>query len=83
MFIYVHRTSQMAEIVRTLMERGLTMTREKHGHGPEHFSTSVGGALVEIYPPAGERPCEQCAGCIVEDRPSDVCRTCLEKILLG
>ena len=32
---------------------GLTFVRERHGAGPEHFSSSIGGVLLELYPATG------------------------------
>ena len=33
---------------------GLTFTREQHGSGPVHYSTYLGGLLLELYPTNGE-----------------------------
>jgi catechol 2,3-dioxygenase-like lactoylglutathione lyase family enzyme len=29
---------------------GLTFTLERHGNGPEHFASEIGGLVFEIYP---------------------------------
>ncbi|WP_066361968.1 guanosine polyphosphate pyrophosphohydrolase [Herbidospora mongoliensis] len=34
---------------------GLTFQKEQHGSGPEHFSTTLGSVVFELYP-AGEKP---------------------------
>jgi catechol 2,3-dioxygenase-like lactoylglutathione lyase family enzyme len=34
---------------------GLSFILEKHGKGPEHYSTSFGGLVFEIYPCVGDR----------------------------
>ncbi|GAB1817567.1 glyoxalase/bleomycin resistance/dioxygenase family protein [Herbidospora sp. RD11066] len=34
---------------------GLVFERERHGSGPEHFSTTLGSTVLELYP-AGDKP---------------------------
>ncbi|WP_062432333.1 VOC family protein [Herbidospora daliensis] len=34
---------------------GLTFQQERHGTGPEHFSTQLGPTVLELYP-AGDKP---------------------------
>ncbi|WMP19471.1 VOC family protein [Thiothrix lacustris] len=43
------------EATRTFYTQlGLTFTREQHGSGPVHYSTYLGGLLLELYPTNGE-----------------------------
>ena len=81
MLIYVFRTTDVAQVARELMDRGFTLTPEKHGTGPGHYSITLERALIEIYPTVRERPCDRCAGQVVDGRPATVCRKCLEGLL--
>jgi lactoylglutathione lyase len=43
--------SSNVERTRTFYERlGLKFQTERHGRGPEHYSTNVGETVLEIYP---------------------------------
>lgn len=43
------------EATRTFYTQlGLTFIREQHGNGPVHYSTYLGGLLLELYPTNGE-----------------------------
>lgn len=35
---------------------GLTLTEERHEHGPLHYSTTIGGTVFEIYPSGDGKP---------------------------
>ena len=81
MFVYVFRTDDVSAVVHELSSRGWSLTPEKHGSGPEHFSIELEGALVEIYPRGGERSCDRCSGQAVQDRPATICRKCLDELV--
>jgi hypothetical protein len=80
MQVFVYRTTDIDRVVRELSARGLVFTPEKHGLGPEHFSAPWRDALIEVYPSAGERECDRCAG-VAPTRPLTVCRECLDDVL--
>ncbi len=80
MFIYVLRTPDVSAVAQELLERGWTLTPEKHGDGPEHFSSFRHGALYEIYPATKTHACDRCAGFVAEDRPTTVCRRCFDEL---
>jgi catechol 2,3-dioxygenase-like lactoylglutathione lyase family enzyme len=40
----IHRAAQFYRAL------GLTLTLERHGDGPEHYSSSVNGFVFELYP---------------------------------
>ncbi|MEV0751683.1 glyoxalase/bleomycin resistance/dioxygenase family protein [Streptosporangium sp. NPDC050280] len=35
---------------------GLTFAREQHAAGPEHYATTLGGTVFELYPATSRRP---------------------------
>jgi hypothetical protein len=79
--IYVFRTTDVARVARELQARGFVVTPEKHGSGPAHYSIALDGALLEIYPTVLERPCDRCAGQVVDGRPASVCQRCMDELL--
>jgi hypothetical protein len=79
--IYVFRTGDVPAVVRELRDRGWSLTPEKHGSGPEHFSLALEGAIVEIYPTNRRPMCDRCAGRVAQDRPATICRECLDELV--
>ena len=53
--VYVFRTADVAGVASELTDRGFILMPERHGSGPQHYSITLEGALVEIYPAVGER----------------------------
>ncbi|MCR9201471.1 MAG: VOC family protein [Planctomycetaceae bacterium] len=52
--LIVLRVADIESAVEFYSAIGLAFEREKHGTGPEHFSTALGDAVFELYP-ASER----------------------------
>jgi len=48
------------EVAKRFYEKlGFEFIEEQHGKGPVHYSSDVGGVLLELYPLKGELPLEQ------------------------
>ncbi len=48
--LVVIRARNPAELSRFYTALGLRFDRERHGDGPEHYASRVGGSVFEIYP---------------------------------
>jgi lactoylglutathione lyase len=48
--LIVLRTTQLEAALAFYRALGLQFVEEPHGAGPVHFSTQLGGVVVEIYP---------------------------------
>lgn len=48
--LVVVRVADMAASQRFYERLGLTFRPERHGSGPEHLATAIGGTVVELYP---------------------------------
>lgn len=48
--LVVLRVANPEFVARFYSALGMSFVREQHGTGPEHFSGSVGGMLLELYP---------------------------------
>jgi catechol 2,3-dioxygenase-like lactoylglutathione lyase family enzyme len=46
---------------------GLTFVAEKHGTGPQHWSSTIGGAVLELYPSGQRGPTIARMGFCVDD----------------
>ena len=46
----VVRVADLAASRRFYEQLGLAFYQERHGSGPEHLSTVIGGTVVELYP---------------------------------
>jgi lactoylglutathione lyase len=50
MNLVVLRSPDIHRAAKFYRELGLLFTLERHGNGPEHFTSSVNGFVFEIYP---------------------------------
>lgn len=48
--LIVLRSGKPEVLVRFYEALGLHFARERHGHGPDHFSCRTGQVVLEIYP---------------------------------
>jgi len=48
--LVVLRTARLDETLGFYRALGLEFAREQHGSGPVHYSSEVGGTILEIYP---------------------------------
>lgn len=48
--LVVIRSQDIEKLAEFYSALGLSFVRHRHGRGPEHFSSSHGGAVFEIYP---------------------------------
>lgn len=48
--LVVVRVANLAASRRFYQRLGLEFRHERHGSGPEHLSTVIGGTVVELYP---------------------------------
>jgi len=52
--VIVLRSPQL-DVVKTFYEAvGLSFVREQHGRGPDHFSSTAGAVVLELYPSGKE-----------------------------
>ncbi len=54
--LFVLRANDPAALARMYELLGCEFQREQHGNGPEHFSTVLGGVVLEIYPTSQAQP---------------------------
>lgn len=52
--LYVENLAVAADWYRSAL--GIDWTRERHGSGPEHMSTEIGGTVIELYPASERHP---------------------------
>lgn len=50
----VIRCSDLEKSAAFYSSLGLTLTPEKHGNGPSHFSIETSGVVIELYPANGK-----------------------------
>lgn len=48
--LVVLRSPDVPRLVTFYEALGLRFVKEQHGNGPEHFSATAGGVVLEIYP---------------------------------
>jgi catechol 2,3-dioxygenase-like lactoylglutathione lyase family enzyme len=48
--LVVIRARDMEKLAKFYSALGFSFVRHRHGKGPEHFSSAIGGAVFEIYP---------------------------------
>ena len=48
--LIVLRSPDIHRAARFYRALGLLLTLERHGNGPEHYSSSVNGFVLELYP---------------------------------
>jgi lactoylglutathione lyase len=48
--LVVIRSSDIERAVMLYSQLGITFTRQRHGNGPEHYSSQIEGIVFEIYP---------------------------------
>ena len=74
--LVVVRVAELAASRRFYEQLGLALDQERHGSGPEHLSTLIGGTVVELYP-IGPGPSTQGLrlGLVVAD-PTEIAATC-------
>lgn len=48
--LLVLRSTDLQRAAQFYHTLGLVLTRERHGDGPEHYSSSVNGFVFELYP---------------------------------
>lgn len=52
--LVVLRSDRLEVLKRFYEAIGLAFVPEKHGRGPDHFSASMGGLVLELYPSGKE-----------------------------
>lgn len=52
--LLVLKTPRLDDLRRFYVALGLTLTEERHGSGPRHYSAQVGGVVLELYPLVGD-----------------------------
>jgi lactoylglutathione lyase len=48
--LIVIRSSDIERAVALYSQLGIAFTRQRHGNGPEHYSSQIGEIVFEIYP---------------------------------
>lgn len=74
--LVVVRVAELAASRRFYEQLGLALDQERHGSGPEHLSTLIGGTVVELSIGPGPSTQGLRLGLVVAD-PTEITATCL------
>lgn len=65
--LVVLRCRDLERSLRFYAALGLDLVEEKHGRGPVHYSSALGGVVLELYPARGRSTADVRIGIVVHD----------------